>query len=284
MGMFSSPHGTANSSSTTNSSTWNASQIESMLNGFDPNIYYEDQQVMQLDPVMQKILGYEQSATPFENAQKVFGKGKGIMSNVVDEYKQMKGVTGDQVLSEWLGTASKVYDSAGNYINTMDKGIENQVYAQMGSTMAQNATTNMQGSTFTSGAANSAQAELTSGGQQMAAMESQVANSVLAASGHIATSGIRAKAGAKASEIGIEGKAATSLMGAGAKMGSNAMSNAWNAGLVNMGYQGYVNKTNRHNDMVNNNLDLADNMIWLEAMLQGSNVQTTSTTNGSTHY
>jgi len=275
-----------NSSSTTNSSTWNSSQIEDFLtNQYDPSLFYENINPVNMSPAMQAVLGYETSGKGIQTGKSVIGKGLGIAGTALDDFQNIKGVSGQDIMDSWMGATKQIYGNASDFISAQDQAIENSVLVNYGDNAANFNTQQMNGNngSFTSAQAYGNTAMAVDAANSMASQESKVANSVLAASASVAGSGVRSMAKKNVAQMGLEGNVATGLISTGANMANKSVHNMWNAGLVETGYQGYVDKTNRHNDMINGNIGLADDMLWLQTMLQAGNVETNSTTSSNSH-
>lgn len=288
MGLFGSSSGSAdsNSTSSTSSSTWNAGQIEDFLNTqYDPSLFYENVNPVNMSPAMKAVLGYETSGKGIQTGKGIIGKGLGVAGTALEDFQNIKGVTGQDIMDSWMGATKQIYGNASDFISAQDKAIENNVLVNYGDDAANFNTAQMNGNngSFTSAQAYGNTALSVNAANSMASQESKVAQSVLAGSASIAGSGVRAMAQKNISQMGLESGVATGLINTGANIANKGVKNMWNAGLVESGYQGYVDKTNRRNDMINGNLDLADNMLWLQTMLQAGNVDTNSTTTSNTH-
>lgn len=280
MGLFGSKHG--NASSTTSSKTWDADEIEDFLtNDYNPSIYYENEKLASIPESMQKILDYESSFGGANAAKSVFGKGKGLMSTAVADYQKLAGITGDDLLTEFKNLYSQAYSGASGYMDKQNEAIQNEVMTSMGGELAQNATMQNAGGAVagSSAANNSAMGIQEAGAESMEKQEADIAGKVGLASATGAAGAIRGGLRAKANQIGVIGGAATALMGTGAEMGSKVINNAWQSGIFEMGYNQKQNNVNRKNDMINKNLPLVEQQMWLETMLQAQGIDTTSTTN-----
>lgn len=280
MGLFGSKHGSADS--TTSSTTWGASTIESILNsGIKPNYYYENETLAPINPAMQQILDYELSANPFNNARNIISRGQGILNNGVDAWKQLAGISGQDVLTKWHDMTMTGYNNASQFMQTQDQAIEDRVTAQMGSELASSAEANGNQAAYTSGALNQKSAIVANSAESMETQESAMAMKIARAAATGSASAISSALRVKAGEAGMISQAGLGVIGAGANMLDKAFNNAWQAGSFETAYQQKENNVNRHNNMINNNLPVIEDMQWFRAYLSAQGIDTTSTTHTS---
>ncbi|WEF29977.1 hypothetical protein PYR66_09920 [Klebsiella aerogenes] len=282
--MFS-KHGSSTDTSDTHSTIWNSQQIEDFLNSLDTDVHYDPYKLVDNSPAMQAVLDYYESGKGFTTANSVINAGKNVAKVAANDFGKLKGITGKDLLGAFSEATQALYGDASGFMAQQDQTIENQVNAQMGAQFAQNAETMNSGATAGSSALNnSASSILASGANSMASQESKLAASVLGKSASIAGRGISGALRGATGIIGAEGNIAGGLIGAGGKMFNSAISNLWNAGLVDTARAQKEQNMNRHNSMVNGNTGIMEDMYWLEAMLQAGGIDTDSTNTNTLKY
>lgn len=281
MGLFGSKHGSADS--TTTSKTWGADTIESILtSGVKPNWYYEDETLAPINSQMQQILDYELSPTGINNAKNMMGKGKQILGIGIDRARELGGITGQDVLDKWKSMTMNGYNDASDFMATQDAAIENHVMAVMGGDLAQNTQSNMATSgAFTSGQVNSSNAIVAQSANNMETQESAMAMKIARAAATGSAGAINSALRVKAGEAGLITKAGLGVIGTGAGMLDKAANNMWQAGTFETAYNQKQNNVNRHNDMINNNLPMIEDLEWYKAFVQAQGIDTTSSTHTS---
>ncbi|WP_369136409.1 hypothetical protein [Klebsiella variicola] len=285
MGMFS-KHGSSTDTSDTHSTIWNSQQIEDFLNSLDTDVHYDPYKLVDNSPAMQAVLDYYESGKGFTTAESVINAGKNAAQIAAGDFGKLKGITGKDLLGAFSEATQALYGGASDFMAQQDQAIEDQVSVQMGQQFAQNATAmNAAGGTVGSSALNnSTQSILSSGYNSIVTQESKLAASVLGKSASIAGRGISGALRGATGIIGAEGRVASGLIGAGGKMFNSAVSNLWNAGLVDTARAQKEQNMNRHNSMVNGNTGIMEDMYWLEAMLQAGGIDTDSTNTNTLSY
>lgn len=280
MGMFS-KHGSADS--TTASKTWGADTIESILtSGVKPDWYYEDETLAPINAQMQQILDYELSPNGINNAKNIMGKGKGILSTGIADAKALAGISGQDILDKWKSMTMNGYNGASDFMNTQDANIENHVMAVMGGDLADNAQSTMGGNAaYTSGQVNSSNAIVAQSANNMATQESAMAMKIAKAAGAGSAGAISSALRVKAGEAGLITNAGLGVIGTGAGMLDKSVNNMWQAGTFETAYNQKQNNVNRHNNMINNNLPMIEDIQWFRAFEQAQGIDTTSTTHAS---
>lgn len=273
----------ASSSSTNNSSTWNSGTIENWANSMDTNINYQNENWLDMNPYMQEFLNYELGPEAFNNAQNVIGAGGSIFKSGLSRLEQAGSITPQEAYAALYGGVKNVYSGMSGFMDNQDAAIQNQVMAQMGGNLANNAQKQMGGQSVAGSSAmnNSAMGIQEAGAESMEEQESQLAMQVLKGSiksvNNLAGNYARAESGITKDLLGIGGN----IIKGGAKMQNNAMSNFWNAAVVEQAYAQKGADVNRKNNMINNNIGIMEDMYWLQTMLQTAGIDTSSTTTGS---
>lgn len=282
MGLFGGSS-SASSSSTNNSSTWNSSTIEDWLNGMDTNVNYNNETWLDMNPYMQQFLDYELSPQAFNNANNVISAGGSIFKSGLSRLEQAGSITPQEAYAALYGGVKNVYSGMSGFMDNQDAAIQNQVMAQMGGDLASNAQKQMGGQSVAGSSAmnNSAMGIQEAGAESMEEQESQLAMQVLKGSiksvNNLASGYARAESGITKDLLGIGGN----IIKGGSKMENNAMSNFWNAAVVEQAYAQKGQDVARKNAMVNGNIGIMEDMYWLQTMLQAAGIDTTSTTTGS---
>lgn len=275
--MFGSHHGSADS--TTTSKTWGADTIEQILmSGQRPSWYYEDETLAPINPQMQQILDYELSENPFINARQVMARGGHLIDTDEGMWQELAGISGQDILTKWRDMTATGYNNASQFMQNQDKAIEDHVNAMMGSELAQSAEVNGNQAAYTSGALNQKSAIVAQSAESMETQESAMAAKIARAAATGSASAINSGLRVKVAEATGMGSLGLGVIGTGAKMFDKALNNAWQAGSFETAYNQKQNNVNRHNDMINNNLPMIEEMQWFEAMLQAQGIDTSSTT------
>lgn len=273
----------ASSNASNHSYTWNSSTIEDWLNGMDTNIDYQNEDWLDMNPYMQGFLNYELSPQAFNNANNVMGAGGSIFKSGLSRLEQAGNITPQDAYAALYGGVKNVYSGMSGFMDNQDAAIQNQVMASMGGDLASNAQKQMGGQSVAGSSAmnNSAMGIQEAGAESMEEQESQLAMQVLKGSvksvNNLAGNYARAESGITKDLLGIGGN----IIKGGAKMQNNAMSNFWNAAVVEQAYEQKGQDVNRKNAMINNNIDVMENMYWLETMLQAAGIDTHSESSGS---
>lgn len=286
MGLFG-HKGPSSSTSTTTSTTWNAKEIENFMSGWNPSIYYENESMAAVPAIMQEIVNYETSSSPFDRAKQLGEYGKRAGEIAYGDYQKLHSLTGDDLMGMLTKYSGELFNSASDFMAKQDSAIEDKVNAQMGQEFANNAEMqhgNNSGAVGSSAMNNSAMGILSGGAQSMETQESQIAQEVMTGAVSMASSGIRGAIKGFSREIGAEAGLSGQLYKASAKAGNTALTNAWNAGATEWAMAQEMNNMQRHNDMINGNMNTIDEMMWLDGMLQAAGVDTTSTTTTKYHY
>lgn len=285
--MFGGRHSNSNSStnssssSTTNNTTWNAGAIESFLmNEYNPDIYYENQNATEMSDSMKRVLGFGDSGQGIKTGRNIIAKGLGVGGNAVEDFRAMKAVTGQDVYNNWKLATTAIYGDLGGFMENQNQAIEDKIMVDYGGDAANFNTQQMNSNngTYTSAQAYGNTALSVGAANSMASQESELAKQVLATSGAIAGSGMRSMSNKNKQALALEAAASTGLVKSGAGLVNKGIHNMWQSGVVETGYQNYVNKLNRRNDMINGNLPLVEQMMWLNTMLSAAGIDTTSHT------
>lgn len=273
----------ASSSSTNHSSTWDSGDIENRVQNMDYNINYQNEKWLDMNPYMQQFLDYELSPQAFNNAKNVIGAGGSIFKSGLSRLEQAGSITPQEAYAALYGGVKNVYSGMSGFMDNQDAAIQNQVMASMGGDLASNAQKQMGGQAVAGSSAmnNSAMGIQEAGAESMEEQESQLAMQVLKGSiksvNNLASGYARAESGITKDLLGIGGN----IIKGGAKMENNAMSNFWNAAVVEQAYAQKGEDVARKNGMINSNINIMEDMYWLQTMLQAAGIDTTSTTSGS---
>ncbi|HCT9982777.1 TPA: hypothetical protein OUD88_002867 [Enterobacter hormaechei] len=270
----------ASSDSTNNSSTWNADDIENWLADFDNTINYQNEVLNPMNPAMQSILAFQLNPDHYNNAANVLNKGVGILGSAFTRMQNIAGLSGEDIMNGYKGAVGDLYNSASGFMAQQDQAIEDSVSAQMGQEFAQNAEIQNAGGAVAGSSAmnNSAMGILSGGAQSMETQESKVAESVLSSSARIVGNIGRAGLSEYNTITNTLLKTGGEIAKAGLKGENTAISNAWDAALVNQAYTQKQSNINRKNDMINSNIGIMEDMYWLDTMLQAAGIDTTSHT------
>lgn len=284
-GIFGQSGGTS-STSDTHAWTWNSQDIENFMNNFDPQIWYENKTINPMNGTMRGVLDYMESGQSIMNGKNILGWGGQAFGKGIQRLENMAGVTPEEYWAAMEGGAKAIYGDMSGALANADQSIMNNTYAEMGSNFAQNTQAMMGGQSISgSSAMNNSTMSILSAGANSAASEEMKLNaqamaSALGMSSDLASGYARGYSALTKEALGI-GEGA---MGAGAKIMGKGMSNMWNAGLIDQLASQLVTNNNRRNNMINHNLPLADDLIWLSAELNTSSVDTNthseSTTSG----
>lgn len=282
MGLFGGSS-SASSSSTNNSSIWDDPQIEQLVQSINYQIQYSNETLDPLNQYMQQALGYMLDPDRFNTAKNLAGKGGQIWSTATGDFSKLKGLTPAQMLSAFESGTQSLYNDASGFMQQQDQSIENSVMASMGSSLAQNAETQHAGGAVVGSSAmnNSAMGILSGGAQSMESQESKVAAQILSAAARTTGSAekglLRSASNLVSGEFGMAGN----MFKAAAKSGNSAMSNYWNAALLEQAYEQKSTDVNRKNNMINNNSTLMAQIAELAALLESGGSSTSSTTSGT---
>ncbi|ELP3919285.1 hypothetical protein QUQ16_000185 [Escherichia coli] len=282
MGLFGGSS-SASSSSTNNSNTWNSQTIEDWLNTqFSSDINYDNESLLDLNPYLQNFLNYETSSSPFNTAKNVIGAGGQVFGQGMQRLQNAANVSPQDMYAALVSGTKGIYSSLNGFMTNEDNAIQNQVMAEMGSSLASNAETMNSGAVAGSSAMNnSAMGIMESGAESMEQQESDLAASLLKSSAravnNMAGSYAKAQSGVTNAMLGI----GSNIIKGGAKMQNNAMSNFWNASLFEQAYAQKGANVARKNAMIKDNIGVMEDMYWLETMLQAAGIETSSTTTGS---
>lgn len=277
MGLFS-HHGS--STSTNHSTTWNAGTIEGLVNSFNPDIDYIDEVIMQLNPSMQGILNYYESGSGLQNAKTIMGRGGDVMSQATSDFRKLRGLSGEDLLNAFTGATGKLFGEATDFMNQEFQAIEDNAAMTAAQTNAQNAMTNNAGGAVAGSSAAATQGLNTSAQMQadIEENEGKLAYSILKSSASIASSGLKGVLRSSENIIDQEFKAGADLYGVGGKLYESAMSNAWNASLIEQYNIQKTQDVDRKNEMIRGNLEMLEEYLDIAIQLQAAGVDTTSTT------
>lgn len=282
MGLFGGSS-SASSSSTNNSSIWDDPQIEQLVQNINYEIQYSNETLDPLNQYMQNALNYMLNPDRFNTAKNLAQKGGAIWNTATGDFSKLKGLTPAQMLSAFETGTQKLYGDASGFMQQQDQSIENNVMAQMGSSLAQNAETQHAGGAVAGSSAmnNSAMGIMEGGAESIEGQESKVAAQILGAAarttGSVEKGYLRSASNLVSGEFGMAGN----MFKAAAKSGNNAMSNYWNAALLEQAYEQKSTDVNRKNNMINNNSTLMAQIAELAALLESGGSSTSSTTTGS---
>ncbi|HCK0320620.1 TPA: hypothetical protein NQG77_000242 [Salmonella enterica subsp. enterica serovar Infantis] len=286
MGIFAGGGSSSSSSSSTadnHSYTWDSAAIENFLNGFSNDINYENEKFLDANPYMQEFLNYELSPQSFNNAQAVLGAGGQIFKQGFSRLQKAGSITPQEIYEGLYNGVKMVNGQMSGYMDREDQAIQNQVMATMGGDLAQNAETMNAGGAVAGSSAmnNSAMGIQEAGAESMEEQMSQVAASILKGStravNNIAGTYAKAQSGITNSIMGI----GSNIIKGGAKMQNKAMSNFWNASVVEQAIEQKQQNTARKNSMINENINVMEDMYWLQTMLQAAGIDTNSHSSGS---
>ncbi|SXD86829.1 hypothetical protein [Klebsiella quasivariicola] len=279
----------SSSTSDTHAWTWNSGDIESFMNNFHPNIYWENKTINPMNSTIRGMLDYMESGQSIANGKNVLGWGGQAFSKGVQRLENMAGVTPEEYWAALEGGAKSIYGDMSGALSNADTAIMNNTYAEMGSNFAQNTQAMMGGQSISaSSAMNNSTMSILSAGANSAASEemklnAQAMSSALGMSSDLASGYARGYSALTKEALGI-GEGA---MGAGAKIMGKGISNMWNAGLIDQLAGQLVTNNDRRNSMISHNLPLADDLIWLSAELQTAGIDTNthseSTTSGGSN-
>ncbi len=282
MGLFGGSS-SASSSSTNNSSIWDDPQIEQLVQNINYQIQYSNETLDPLNQYMQNALNYMLDPARFNTAKNLANKGASIWGTAKGDFSKLKGLTPAQMLSAFESGTQSLYNGASGFMAQQDQTIENNVMTSMGSSLAQNAETQNAGGAVAGSSAmnNSAMGIMSGGAQSMESQESKVAAEILGAAarttGSLEKGYLKSASNLVSGEFGMAGN----VFKAAAKSGNNAMSNYWNAALLEQAYEQKQTDVNRKNGMINNNSTLMAQIAELAALLESGGSSTSSTTSGT---
>lgn len=274
MALFGSKHGS--STSTTNSSIWDAALIEQLVtSGNAGNINYTPYQIADPTQEMKNVINYETSGAAFNNSKSMANKASSMGAIFSSDISKLKGITGEDIMNLYKTGTSDLFNAASGFMANQDKAIEDNILAQYGSASAQLAETT--GGQFSSGANNAHTAYATMASQGMESEESELASKVMMNAANVTGNAIKGGLRGYSNMIGREGQTTAGLYKAAAKMTGNAVDNYWNAGLAKWAYQNTENHQNWKNEMIIDNKSGFSNLMMLEALLQSGGADTSST-------
>lgn len=274
MGLFGSKHGS--STSTTNSTIWDAALIESLVtSGNAGNINYTPYQIADPTQEMKNVINYETSGAAFNNSKSMANKASSMGAIFSSDISKLKGITGEDIMNLYKSGTSDLFNAASGFMANEDQSIEDSLLAKYGSQSAQLAESTQ--GTFTSGAANAHSALAVGTANSMESEESELAAKVMMNAANITGNAIKGGIRGYSNMIGREGQATAGLYKAAAKMTGNAVDNYWNAGLAKWAYQNAENHQNWKNEMIIDNKSGFSNLMMLEALLQSGGADTSST-------
>lgn len=273
----------SSSTSDTHSWTWNSSQIENMMNNFDPTIYWENKNIDPMNGTLRQMLDYMESGTAINNANNVLNWGNKAFGMGIDRLRKTAAITPEQYWNAISGGANKIYGEMSGWLEQQDTSIENNVAAQMGSEFAQNAEMqNAGGAVAGSSAMNNSAMYILAGGENSAAsqemqLNARVMSEALGTSTNMVRGYGRMENSLTNAALGI----GSGALEVGAKMKGTATKNMWNAGLVDQLAAQLNTNNNRRNRMISGNLPLVEQELWLATELQAAGVDTNTHTESS---
>lgn len=279
-GGTSSNSSSSSSTSTNNSTTWNSQQVENFMNGFNPNIYYENEDFLDANPYLQEFLNYETSGQSIINARSAFETGEGIFKQGYGRLQKAAGISPADIWAAMEGGIKTVNGQLNGLMSNEYDAIQNQAMVSIGDNLAQNAETQNAGGAVAGSSAmnNSAMGIKEAGAESMESQESELAASILKGSvravNNFASAYARGESGITKSILGI----GSDIMKGGINAMNKGASNYWNAAIFEQAMEQKSSDVNRKNNMINNNMGLLDEMVWLQTMLQTAGIDTTSTT------
>lgn len=273
MGMFGPKHGS--STSTTNSTIWDAALIESLIGNGGSTINYTPYQIADPTQEMKNVINYETSGAAFNNSKSMAGKAGAVSSIFKTDAAKLKGLTGEDIMNAYKTGTSDLFNAASGFMDNQDQAIEDSLLTKYGSQSAQLAeTTN---GAFSSGAANAHSALAVGTANSMESEESELAAKIMMSAANTTGAAIKGGIRGYSNMIGHEGQLAAGLYKTAAKMGGNAVDNYWNAGVAKWAYQNEVNHQNWKNEMIINNASGFNDLLWLQELLQAGGADTNST-------
>lgn len=271
------------SDSTNHSYTWNSSLIEDFMRNYDPELFYQNHQILAPNQTINSLENYFTNPQRYQDAQNIINSGKTAFGQGVNILQQMSSYSPEQYMEALTGMAGNIYGMGSDWQAQQDEAIENKVMANMGSSLAQNATEMNAGGAVAGSSAmnNSAMGILSGGAQSMESQEAALANKMMGAAtgmaGNILTTYGKGQRMAASAYLNM-GEAG---MKAGTSAEKAALNNAWKIGTLQQGGAQLAHMLARQDNMINNNMGFITDQIWLDEMLKTAGIDTTSQTHTS---
>ncbi|WP_333498549.1 hypothetical protein [Kluyvera sp. CHPC 1.2972] len=275
MGLFGG--GSSSSSSTSNTTSWLAQYVEPIVTNYINDysgINYENSVVAGITPAEQAALDRAGSGDAITAGTSL---AKGGLSLIDEAITNIQGLLEGNGKTQFMSGVTGLYNKAGDFMDSQDSAIQDQVYSEMGSEFGSEAQSNMASTSVAgSSAADSARnSVLSSGANSMVEQESDLAMQILKGSVGLTT-------GAMSGEVGLLDQlmsAGGSIAKAGGTMAANGEKNQMNAGVFEQWFNQKVDDNNRRNDMINNNMSAINFALLMDEVLPTAGIDTTTTTN-----